>query len=137
MLEFEMEHLAQLGRFHQLAVDAYGAQHAGGTSPLISTAFSLLGLHLAFDDGWTGPAVRAAHQALAGRGPWPTFTPPHQPTWLTAAAVSDMSNVTEHATVLERWARSAWDAWQSEHDHVRRWAAEAFPAASRARLQEL
>jgi hypothetical protein len=61
----EMQNVLDLGRFHQLTVDAYGAQHAGEPTPRISTAFALIGLHLALDEGWTGTAVRAAHQYLA------------------------------------------------------------------------
>lgn len=38
---------ANLTFIHQLAVDAYGAQHAGSTTKTIRTAFSLIGLCLA------------------------------------------------------------------------------------------
>lgn len=36
---------------HQLAVDAYGAQHAGPRSPPIATTFALIGLSLALERG--------------------------------------------------------------------------------------
>ena len=32
LIGFEMAHLAELGRLHQLCVDAYGAQHPGDGS---------------------------------------------------------------------------------------------------------
>lgn len=55
-------------------VDAYGAQHAGGSATRLSVAFSLIGPHLAFVDGWTGLEIRAAHLYLANpRQDWPEF----------------------------------------------------------------
>jgi hypothetical protein len=97
VLGFEAEHLAGLGRFHQLTVDAYGAQHGGGRSPAISLPFSLIGLHLALEEGWHGDEVRAAHQALAQqRARWPSFTPPVDPHWLTVAAVAGASTPDAH-----------------------------------------
>src|SRR6266542_3189043 len=54
--------------YHQLAVDAYAAQHAsrdaGGDIPPIGVAYALVGLHLALDRGVPGLRVRAAHQRM-------------------------------------------------------------------------
>jgi hypothetical protein len=119
----EAEHLPQLGRFHQLTVDAYGAQHAGTPTPPISTAFSLIGLHLALEDGWTGDAVRAAHQFLAGRHTsWPAFHRPNDLGPLTVTHVRTAPTPEAHAERVQAWAASVWEAWKPEHQHVRAWA---------------
>jgi hypothetical protein len=132
----EYRHLAQLGRYHQLTVDAYGAQHAGEPTPAISTAFSLIGLHLALDEGWSGTAVRAAHQWIAERRPgWPAFTPPTAGEWMTVANVAASTTPSEHAERVEAWAASAWEAWQLENDHVRTWTDTVLPADVRDRLR--
>jgi hypothetical protein len=136
VLGFEAEHLAGLGRFHQLTVDAYGAQHGGGRSPAISLPFSLIGLHLALEERWHGDEVRAAHQALAQqRARWPSFTPPVDPHWLTVAAVAGASTPDAHAERVQAWAASVWEAWRFEHDNVRAWADAELPPAERARLR--
>lgn len=46
---------------HQVAVDAYAAQHAGPASKTITIAFALIGLCLLLERGYTGKAVQRAH----------------------------------------------------------------------------
>lgn len=136
ILGFESEHLQLLGRFHQLTVDAYGAQHAGGPSPPISTAFGLIGLHLAFEHGWSGTAVRAAHQFLAGRrSTWPTFGGRRTGPMLTVADVAGATTPDEHAARVRAWARSVWDAWAPEHPRISTWVVSALPPETQDRLR--
>src|SRR2546430_2414731 len=49
---------------HQHVVDAYAAQHSSGSAPRIRLAFSLIGLYLTFEKGFTGREVQQAHMAL-------------------------------------------------------------------------
>jgi Family of unknown function (DUF5946) len=73
----ELAHPELVGRFHQLTVDTYGAQHSGGDGRGIRIAYSLVGLHLALDRGWSGLAVREAHQGMGRPQPsWPAFLRP-------------------------------------------------------------
>jgi uncharacterized protein DUF5946 len=132
----ELGHPAQLGSLHQLTVDGYGAQHAGPLVPAIGVAFGLIGLHLALDEGWTGNAVRAAHQHLAPHHTdWPRFTAPAAPAPLTIAHVAGSQTPQEHARRVRTWAASVWQAWSAEHGHVREWAKQTLTDAVRARLQ--
>ena len=136
VLAHELEHLPELGRFHQLSVDAYAAQHAGDRVPPIATAFALIGLHLTLDEGWTGTAVRAAHQHLAQRfHEWLAFLPPSDPASLTIASVAASQTPREHAERVQAWARSVWEAWAADHGRVRAWAEDALPAEIRGRLR--
>ena len=48
---------------HQVAVDAYAAQHAGPASKTITIAFALIGLCLLLERGYTGKAVQRAQCA--------------------------------------------------------------------------
>jgi len=118
---FELQHLAALGRFHQLAVDAYGAQHAGGDGRGIRLAYSLVGLHLALERGRGGLEVRDAHRRM-GRpdASWPAFTR-RDGAW--ASTVLDVAeaglragSVEGHAAAVTRWAADVWRAWAPEHD---------------------
>lgn len=62
---------------HQLGVDAYAAQHSGGSMRPITTPFALIGLSLTFERGYSGRQVQRVHTLLAGRPKsWPRFDPP-------------------------------------------------------------
>ena len=132
----EAEHLPALGRLHQLTVDTYAAQHPGPQVPAIAVPFALIGLLLALDESWSGPAVRAAHGFLAGHhADWPTFEPPDSRGAVTAADVAGARGPDQHVALVERWAAVTWDAWRDEHHRIRAWAAEVLPADVRGRLR--
>ena len=63
---------------HQLVVDAYAAQNANEATKPIAIVFSLIGLYLHLEKGFTGKQVQRAHMQLAK---WPnTWTKPPLPT---------------------------------------------------------
>ncbi len=135
VLGYEAEHLSELGRFHQLMVDAYGAQHAGGPTPRIATAFGLIGLHLALEEGMSGIEIRAAHQHLARHfAEWPAFARPTRPATLTVSDVAAAGSPEAHADLVQRWARSVWSSWDAAHERVATLVAERLPADVRGRL---
>jgi len=103
---------------HQMAVDAYAAQHAGRDSKPITTAFALIGLHLVCERGFTGRQAQRAHMFLGRRRQdWPGFTPPADRGALTVADVIAAGADGRNAA-LRRWAESVWAAWRDEHTHV-------------------
>jgi hypothetical protein len=116
---FESQHIVELGRWHQLLVDTYAAQHAGERTPPIGTAFALIGLHLALEEGWDGLAVRDVHQDLARRyRAWPAFTAPDQRGDLTVLDLALVSRPEEHVERLRAWATDVWQAWVDSHAAV-------------------
>jgi Family of unknown function (DUF5946) len=120
---FELAHLDLVGRFHQLTVDAYGAQHSGGDGRGIRIAYSLVGLHLALDRGWSGVKVRTAHQGMGRPQPsWPAFLTPAAGAALTILAVAEAGaradSVSGHADAVQRWAAAVWAAWSPRHAEV-------------------
>jgi len=122
---YELQHVIRLGRYHQLTVDAYAAQHAGDAGPAIGVAFALIGLHLALEEGLSGNEVRDAHQALAGRfRDWPRFAAPSALPTMTVFDVASAGSPDEHAERVLYWARSEWERWQPAHDAVARLIAE-------------
>jgi len=117
---YESQHLVELGRWHQLLVDAYAAQHAGERTPLIGTAFALIGLHLALDEGWDGLQVRDAHQRLAAASDaWPRFELPRARGDLTIFDIAMARTPEEHVERLRTWAAAVWSAWADAHEVVR------------------
>jgi hypothetical protein len=129
---FEMAHASLVGRCHQLTVDAYGAQHAGGDPRAIRTAYSLVGLHLALDRGLTGIQVREAHQRM-GRpeATWPAFERPEAGARKTVADVAEAGlrpgSVEGHATAVTAWARAVWGSWSERHSAVAELAERLLP----------
>jgi hypothetical protein len=105
---------------HQVAVDAYAAQHAGPASKPITVAFALIGLCLLLERGYTGKAVQRAHMRLAKRSKrWPWFDPPAHRGSVTVADVLRVVAGDERGTAIMQWATSVWTAWEQAHPAVR------------------
>src|SRR3954454_23347074 len=101
---------------HQVAVDAYAAQHAGPASKPITVAFTLIGLCLLLERGHTGRAVQRAHMRLANRSKrWPSFDPPANRGGVTVADVLRAAPGGERDTAIMRWASSVCMAWEQAH----------------------
>lgn len=104
---------------HQLAVDAYGAQHADGKSPSIRTAFALAGLYLAIERGFSGRQVQRAHTLMARRPrPWPVFALPPTRGALTVRDVLGASGDRARCEALRAWGEAVWAAWSSEREQI-------------------
>ena len=104
---------------HQLIVDAYCAQHAGPNVKTISIAFSLVGLYLAVERGYTGRQVQLAHMALAKQSKeWPYFNPPPMTGTTTVFDVFNGIYGDNYRKRIRDWAGSVWKAWDSCHNDV-------------------
>jgi hypothetical protein len=103
---------------HQLAVDAYAAQHAGAATKPITTAFALIGLCLVCERGFTGRQAQRAHMFLGRRRQdWPRFEPPADVGPITVADVLAAGDGARKEA-LRRWAASVWAAWRDQHERV-------------------
>ena len=92
---------------HQLAVDAYGAQHAGEHVRPIGVAFALIGLYLAFERGYSGLQVQQTHSVMARRSKtWPRFAPPGHVGDLTVRGVLEAAPGAARDSTLRRWGRA-------------------------------
>ena len=124
---FELGHLELVRDYHQVAVDAYAAQHAsrddGGEVPPINVAYALVGLHLALDRGVPGVEVRAAHQRMGKPdATWPRLPAPATTGEVTVLDVATagvmVDSVAGHAGAVRAWAASVWRAWALQHAAV-------------------
>jgi Family of unknown function (DUF5946) len=105
---------------HQLAVDAYGAQHVRADARPIGPAFALIGLYLACERNYSGRQVQHMHTLLARRSKtWPHFAPPSHAGDLTILDVTHAPPGEERDATLRKWSQSVWDAWGDEHERVR------------------
>ena len=119
VLEREYSDAALFGRVHQLSVDAYAVQHAGGPHPDKSVDVHLVGLHLVLEQGVAPPAVPPLLQRLASRvEAWPHFEPPAAGAALTVADVALAASAAEHEARVRAWAAQVWAAWREHHGAV-------------------
>jgi hypothetical protein len=106
---------------HQLAVDSYAAQHAGGDHPDTSVAIHLVGLHLILEAEVRPTAVPPQLQSLATvTSTWPSLGVPPGPWSIT---VLDVALAADPIATTRAWAEEIWHAWHDAHDAVRRLAA--------------
>jgi hypothetical protein len=105
---------------HQLAVDAYGAQHVGPDARPIGVAFALIGLYLACERGYSGRKVQHMHMLLARRSKtWPRFEPPPHAGTVTILDILRAVPGEERDAAIRRWTRSVWEGWSAEQERVR------------------
>ncbi len=116
MLAAEFSNAFLFGRVHQLTVDAYAVQHAGGLHPDKSVDVHLCGLYWMLNQGVAPTAVPKMIQGLAGViHDWPHFLPPSDRGTLTVFDVALANSVEDHIRIAREWANSVWNSWRLHH----------------------
>ena len=126
VLAAEFQSPALFGQAHQLTVDAYAVQHAGGRHPDKSVCVHLVGLHLALDRGVALTDVPPRLRRLAGRtSRWPRFELPEAKAALTVEHVALAGGaIPEHVRRVRDWATAVWECWAPHHAAVRELAGD-------------
>lgn len=107
------------GQVHQLTVDSYAVQHAGGVHPDKSVAVHLTGLHLVLGRGIRPTNVPKFLQLLvADVKTWPNFSPPSHRGRLTAFDVTCTRSMEGHMNAVRAWAGQVWKAWSEHHGAI-------------------
>jgi hypothetical protein len=115
----ELGNAVLFGQVHQLTVDTYAVQHAGGRQPDTSIDVHLAGLHLVLVRGIAPPAVPPLLQRLAaGVREWPHFPPPAGRGSLTVFDVAMADSMEEHVSRVRAWTALVWAAWSDHHAAV-------------------
>lgn len=119
VLGAEYGDVALYARVHQLTVDAYAAQHAGGPHPDKSVALHLTGLHLVLERGLRPTRLPGLFRSLADRiETWPHLERPSRVGDSTVLDVALAGSSEEHAERVLDWAREVWEAWSERHPAV-------------------
>lgn len=110
--------LGDLEFIHQLAVDAYAAQHARLNTKPMTTAFALVGLYLVSERGFSGRQVQRVHSLLASRSrKWPVFSPPGKQAHVTVLDVVDCPDRLKQEAI-RAWSEAVWATFQAESMRV-------------------
>lgn len=120
----EFQDPALFGQVHQLTVDAYAVQHAGGSHPDKSVCVHLAGLCLVLERGMRPVDVPPKLQRLARRTTWPHLAPPAAHASRTIRDVALVAATPAHAARVREWAESVWRSWAEHHEAARTLAAE-------------
>jgi hypothetical protein len=119
VLAAEFQNPDLFGQAHQLTVDSYAVQHAGGRHPDKSVCIHLVGLHLALELGVAPMEVPAQLQRLARRTSWPHLDPPEDRASLTVRDVALADSPHAHALRVREWAAEVWRTWSRHHGVAR------------------
>ena len=120
VLEAEYSNAVLFGRVHQMTVDAYAVQHAGGGHPDKSVAVHLVGLYLVYERGLPPTSVAPRLQELATKvQAWPHFEPPEQAWSRTIADVALVAGIPDqHASAVRGWSAEVWRGWAAHHEEI-------------------
>lgn len=124
VLAAEFQDALLFGQVHQLTVDTYAVQHAGGGQRDKSVCVHLVGLHLVLDRSVAPVKVAPYLQRLASRRSWPSLDPPRQRASLTVCDVALAGSPQMHVRRVREWAADVWRTWTPHHDVARELAAE-------------
>ncbi|MFW2340855.1 MAG: DUF5946 family protein [Acidimicrobiia bacterium] len=103
---------------HQLTIDAYAAQHAGGDHPAKSVAIHLSGLHLVYDAGLDPLRVAAIQQRIAtSTHQWPVFEVVPETRTSTIFEVA-MAGEDDHVESVRSWSSTVWSDWAEYHSAI-------------------
>lgn len=114
---------------HQILVDAYAGQHAGGTSrrQVQLVALCLMTLCLVVENGADPADGPALHQRMMRRRlDFVWLAPPPRSGPLTVADVLTADGRDEYCRLVRRWGQQVWYSWAPHHATIRAWNACAL-----------
>lgn len=131
VLAAEFQNPVLFGQVHQLTVDTYAVQHAGGRHPDKSVCIHLVGLYLVLERNRSSAAVAPQLQRLANRESWPHLDLPAARASLTVQSVARTDSAQSHALGVRKWAEEVWQAWAPHHAVARQPARELVGRSER------
>ncbi len=104
---------------HQHCVDAFQAQSADKDTKPIGLVFSLIGLYLFIEKGYSGRQVQKAHMKLAqNKKIWPQLPLPTRRGTITVSSVLKSEPGQERDRMISEWCTSVWNAYENWHSTI-------------------
>jgi hypothetical protein len=104
---------------HQHVVDAFQAQTADENTKPIAIIFSLAGLYLFAEKGYTGRMVQQAHIRMSqNKIPWPSVELPPYRGDITISDVLKTAPGAARDEMIKKWVMSAWEAFRPSHQII-------------------
>jgi hypothetical protein len=119
VLGVEYSNVVAFAHAHQLTVDTYAVQHAGGPHPDKSMDVHLCGLHCILDLELPPAMTPRIRQQLAQSvQEWPHYPPPKDQGSLTVQDVVNADSIQAHIDKVKNWAVAVWDRWSDHHSRI-------------------
>ena len=104
---------------HQHIVDAFTAQTADENTKPISLIFSLAGLYLYLEKGFTGRQVQKFHLQMAkDKREWPTIVLPANRGTIDVSHVLAAAPGPGRDSMIYQWCASVWGAYKANRDAI-------------------
>ena len=118
LCEYTLEH-GDAAFIHQHVVDAFAAQRATAETKPIAVAFSLAGLYLHVEKGFSGRQVQRAHMKLARqKRSWPAFVLPDDRGAVTVFDVMKVPAGAGRDDAIDKWCASVWGAFAANRSAI-------------------
>jgi hypothetical protein len=103
----------------QHVVDAQAAQTATEQTKPLGLTFSLVGLYLHVERGFSGRRVQEVHMELARtKRPWPSIALPADRGSLTPADVLAVPPGADRDAAIDGWCASVWATYQAARPQI-------------------
>ena len=120
VLRTEFANAFLFGQVHQLTVDTYAVQHAGGKHKDQSVTVHLAGLYLVLERGYHPTTLHKYFRQLAEHvNDWPHFEVPATTTETSVLDVGFVESTVAHIKFVEEWAVQVWRAWSPHHQELK------------------
>ncbi len=104
---------------HQHCVDAFQAQTADQNTKPIGLIFSLIGLYLFIEKGYSGRQVQQVHIKLAkNKKTWPQLPLPTQRGTIDVSSVLRSEPGENRDQMIKEWCASVWSAYKDWHSVI-------------------
>jgi hypothetical protein len=116
---YTLSHPDMIYFIHQHIVDAYQAQTADENTKPIALTFSLIGLYLYLEKGYTGRQVQEAHVKLSKhKKTWPLFELPDDRGEITVVHVLAENPGETRDLMIKEWCKSVWKSHRKSHEII-------------------
>jgi len=118
---------ARYWKNHQLNVDAYAVQHPGDNCArsVQSVALHLISMYFIFEKQLPQNQVpRISSQA--SEFTFKFLEPADSFGYITVGDVLASEDHVEHNMIVQRWAKSSFDAWEKHHETIKDWVASIY-----------
>lgn len=119
LMAYEHENKDFLNSFNQLTMDAYSAQHPGGSIPDAGLDMHLVALYLTFELLLAPADLPPMRVRMAtGITDWPHLERPMYLGAITASDFVEVETIEEYFELAVRWAYAVWQAWAPHHGAI-------------------
>jgi len=107
------------GFIHQNIVDTFIAQNADSNTKNIALFFSVIGLYLYIEKGYSGKEIQDLHTKIANtKKELPKLKIPKEKATITISNVLEARSEIERNEKIKEWSASVWEIFKDQKDII-------------------